>query len=56
MIDLDPEDETWDQISAQGMITENRNSQRLDVIEDALSQIMTQLQVLTQVTQSPSLA
>ena len=56
MIDLDPEDETWDQISAQGLITENRNSQRLDVIEDALSQIMNQLQVLTQVTQSPSLA
>jgi hypothetical protein len=56
MIDLDLEDETWDQISAQGLITENRNSQRLDVIEDALSQIMNQLQVLTQVTQSPSLA
>ena len=56
MIDFDPEEESWDQISAQGLIVENQNSQRLDVIEDALSQIMNQLQVLTQVTQNSSLA
>ena len=46
-IDLDLEAESWDQISAQDMMTENRNAQRLDVI-------MGQLQLLTQAAQNPS--
>ena len=54
IIDLDIEAESWDQISAQDMVTENHNAQRLDVIEEALMQIMGQLQLLTQAAQNPS--
>ena len=55
-IDIDLEEESWDQLSAQSAQVENHNSQRLDVIENALSHIMNQLQVLTAGRQDPSAA
>eukprot|EP00435_Cladocopium_sp_Y103_P001301 s6071_g1.t1 len=50
-IDLETEEDTWDQISTQDVMVEQRNSRRLDMIEDALAQVMDQLQILTQAAQ-----
>eukprot|EP00435_Cladocopium_sp_Y103_P004762 s874_g1.t1 len=50
-IDLETEEDTWDQISTQDVMVEQRNSRRLDMIEDALAQVMGQLQILTQAAQ-----
>ena len=58
VIDLE-EDEMWSQIMAnEGLapqMAENQNSQRLDVLEETLAQMMNQLQLLTHAIRSPTL-
>lgn len=51
-IDLENEEDTWDQIPSQEIMVEKNNARRLDVIEDALAQMMGQLQILTQAAQA----
>jgi len=51
-IDLETEEDTWDRISSRENVIEQNNARRLDMIEDALTQMMGQLQVLTQVAQN----
>ena len=48
-IDLELEDEEcWDRLSQPMLLKENENAQRLDHLEGVLSEIVNQLQVLSQ--------
>eukprot|EP00435_Cladocopium_sp_Y103_P011722 s5018_g3.t1 len=53
IIDLEEDDELWDQIAATESAIENQNALRLDQIEGSLAQMMSQLQLLTQALQIP---
>ena len=53
IIDLEEDDELWDQIATTESAIENQNALRLDQIEGSLTQMMSQLQLLTQALQIP---